>query len=155
MGGVIMQEGQPVAFFSKKLNGAQKNYSTMEKEMLAIVMTLKEFRTMLYGAKISVYTDHRNLTFNELNTQRVQRWRAYVEEFAPKLLYIPGEENILADTFSQIPRGDETSAEAVEIKDAYMLETLEEHYSLLEDQELLGVQDMCSLARPFGYYQSE
>ena len=155
MGGVIIQEGRPVAFFSKKLNGAQKNYSTMEKEMLAIVMTLKEFRTMLYGAKISVYTDHRNLTFNELNTQRVQRWRAYVEEFAPKLLYIPGEENILADTFSRIPRGDETSAEAVEIKDAYMLETLEEHYSLLEDQELLGVQDMCSLARPFGYYQSE
>ena len=71
MGGVIIKEGKPVGCFSKKLNNAQRNYTTMEKEMLAIVMTLKEFRTMLYGAQISIYTDHRNLTFNELNTQRV------------------------------------------------------------------------------------
>ena len=73
MGGVIMQEGRPVAFFSKKLNQAQKNYKPMEKEMLAIVMLLKEFRTMLYGSKISIYTHFEKLTFCELSTQRVQR----------------------------------------------------------------------------------
>ena len=91
---------------------------------------------MLYGAQNSIYTDHRNLTFNELNTQRVQRWRAYVEEFAPKLYYIPGESNILADTFSRLPRmEDELDKHAIELDDVYMLDDFN---SLLEhDAELL------------------
>ena len=109
VGACIMQEGRPVIYFLRKMTAAQKNYTTMEKELLAIVLVLIEFRTTLLGAKINIYTDHKNLTFAHFNTQQVLRWQNVVEEYTPNIYYLEGKLNVLADTFSRLPRIEDTS----------------------------------------------
>jgi hypothetical protein len=51
LGAVVAHNKKPIAFFSRKLNPAQKRYTTTERELLAIVETLKEFRTILLGRR--------------------------------------------------------------------------------------------------------
>ena len=104
LGAVITQDNRPIAFFSRKLNSAQSKYSITELELLSIVETLKEFKGMLLGQKIEVYTDHINLTRDALGmtSDRVYRWRLLIEEYGPKIMYIKGIDNTVADAVSRL-----------------------------------------------------
>jgi hypothetical protein len=93
--------------------------------MLSIVATLEEFWSMLLGAFIYVYTNHKNLTFDDLKTQRVLCWRNKIKEFLPWLHYIEGKKNIHADnlsrflclpTLSQIAEGKKLIEPAIVLK---------------------------------------
>ncbi len=68
LGSVITQNNRPLAFFSRKLSDTQKQYSVTKIELLAIVETLKEFKGMLWGQRIIVYTDHKNLIYDALGS---------------------------------------------------------------------------------------
>jgi len=94
---------RPIVFFSRKLSSAQRNYTTLEKELLSIVETLIECRTILYGNKIFVFTDHRNLTFNRLSSQRALRWRLLAEEFNITIIFRPDASNLAAGAISRLP----------------------------------------------------
>ena len=100
LGAVISQNGKPIAFYSCKLNDAQTRYTTTECELLSIVETLKEDRNILLGQQIKIYTDHKNLTFKNFNTERVMHWQLFLEEFGPNLVYIQGIKNVVADALS-------------------------------------------------------
>ncbi len=65
-GAVITQDNRPIAFFSRKLSNTQCKYSVTKIDLLAIVKTLKEFKGMLWGQNIKVFTDHANLMTDAL-----------------------------------------------------------------------------------------
>ncbi len=103
-GAVITQDNRPIAFFSRRLSDAQSKYTVTKLEHLAIVETLKEFNGMLWGQRINVYTDHKNLTRYGLGltSDRVTRWRILLEEYAPEIIYIKGIHNTVADAISRL-----------------------------------------------------
>jgi hypothetical protein len=104
LGAVITQDNRPIAFVSRKLSKTQQKYSVTEIEVLAIVETLKEFKGMLWGQDIKVYTDHKNLTRDALGltSDRVYRWWFLLQEYAPKKIYIKGIHNTVADAILQL-----------------------------------------------------
>ncbi len=104
LGAVITQENRPIAFFSWKLSTMQCKYSVTKIELHAIVETLKEFKEMLWGQSIKEYTDHANLIRDALGMtlDRVYRWRLLLEEYGPKIAYIKGIHNTVADTISRL-----------------------------------------------------
>ena len=104
LGAVITQNGKPIAFFSRKLSSAQRKYTITELELLSIVEVLKEFKGMLWGQRIKVYTDHKNLVRDALGlaSDRVHRWRLLLEEYNPEIVYIKGVDNIVADAISRL-----------------------------------------------------
>jgi hypothetical protein len=83
LGAVIMQNGKPVAYYYlQKLNAMQRNYTTMEKELLSVIMMLQEFHPVPYQAKLTVFTYPKTLTYHNLNLQHVCCWRNVLEELS-------------------------------------------------------------------------
>ncbi len=104
LGGVITQNNRPIAFFSRKLNTAQQKYTVTELELLSIVELLKEFKGMLLGQKLVIYTDHQNLVRDSLGStsDRVQRWNLLLNEYGADIRYIKGVDNTVADAISRL-----------------------------------------------------
>jgi hypothetical protein len=99
LGAVITQDNRPILIFSRKLSKMQQKYGITEIELLAIVETLKEFKEMLWGKNMKVYTDHENLTRDALGltSERVYHWWLFLEEYVPEIIYIKGIHNTVAD----------------------------------------------------------
>ena len=86
------------------MSDSQIQYSVTKIELLAIVETLKEFKGILWGQKIVVYTDHKNLINDALGStsNRVYRWRLIIKEYGPEIIYIKGIHNTVADAISRL-----------------------------------------------------
>jgi hypothetical protein len=104
--GTILSQGNigsdlPIAYISRTLNKAEKNYNTTEKELLAIVWANKQFRPYLFGRR---FTDHKPLTwlFNVKNPEARLRWRLQLEEHEYDIVYKPGTANTNSDALSRI-----------------------------------------------------
>lgn len=105
LGAALMQGNKVVSFASRTLNGHEKNYSTIEKELLAIVWATKYFRPYLFGRKFVIKTDHRPLVWlNNIKepNAKIQRWKIKLNEFDFDINYIKGKENVIADGLSRL-----------------------------------------------------
>lgn len=107
-GAVLMQQFdgglRPIAFLSKKMTPAQRNYPVHEQELLAILNALKAWRHYLGGRPFTVLTDHQSLQYVETSamaTPRQVRWAAWLAEFDFKVRYAPGRANVAADALSR------------------------------------------------------
>ena len=76
-------------------------YTVTERELLSIVKTLKYFRTILLGHKLRVYTNHKNITCKNFNTNRVLILILILKEYGTYIEYIKGEKNIVAEALSR------------------------------------------------------
>lgn len=110
VGAVLLQEiGEvmhPVAYHSAKFNKPQKSYSTIEKELLAIVTAIKKFECYLYGHQgLVVFTDHNPITFlnrSKFSNQRLLRWSLFLQPYDLQIKHIRGSENKIADALSRV-----------------------------------------------------
>lgn len=104
IGGVLMQEGHPIAYESRKLNDTERRYTVQEKEMSAIIHCLRVWRHYLLGNRFVILTD--NIATSYFKTQKnlsakQARWQEFLAEFDYDLLYKPGKANVVADALSR------------------------------------------------------
>jgi len=105
------------------LDTAQANYTTNEKELLAVVFALDKFRPYILGSKVIVYTDHAALKFllKKANSKpRLIRWMLLLQEFNIEILDKSGAYNLVADHLRRIENGEDN----IPIKDDFLDEVL-------------------------------
>ncbi|GJU59595.1 putative reverse transcriptase domain-containing protein [Tanacetum coccineum] len=107
LGVVLMQREKVIAYASRQLKIHEKNYTTHDLELGAVVFSLKLWRHYLYGTKCTVFTDHKSLqdilNQKELN-MRQRRWLELLSDYDCEIRYHPGKANVVTDALSRKER---------------------------------------------------
>ncbi|GJV01258.1 putative reverse transcriptase domain-containing protein [Tanacetum coccineum] len=129
LGAVLMQNEKVIAYASRQLKIHEKNYTTHDLELGAVVFALKMWRHYLYGTRCTVFTDHKSLQHildqKELN-MRQRRWLELLSDYDCDIRYHPGKANVVADAYLSLKVRDaqltgpviihETTKKIVQIK---------------------------------------
>ncbi|GKB39637.1 putative reverse transcriptase domain-containing protein [Tanacetum coccineum] len=119
LGVVLMQSEKVIAYASRKLKIHEKNYTTYDLELGAVVFALKMWRHYLYGTRCTVFTDHKSLQHildqKELN-MRQQRWLELLSDYYCDIRYHTGKANVVADALSRKERSRPLRVRALVMK---------------------------------------
>jgi hypothetical protein len=104
IGGVLMQNSKPVAYFSKKLHGPVLNYSMYDKELYALIHSLETWRHYLWPKEFVIHSNHESLKYlhsqNNLN-RRHAKWVEFIESFPYVIKHKKEKDNVIADALSR------------------------------------------------------
>nr|GFD07266.1 reverse transcriptase domain-containing protein [Tanacetum cinerariifolium] len=123
----IKKHFRPIHYASKTINQAETNYTTTEKEMLAVVYAFKNFRSYIIMNKSIVYTDHSALKYlfaKKDAKARLLRWILLLQEFDFKVIDTRRAENYAADHLSCLEIPYENTFDPKEINETFLLESL-------------------------------
>ena len=115
------EKERPVAFASRTLSPAEKNYSQIEREGLAIIFGVKKFHNFLFGRHFSIESDHQPLAYlfsetkgiSQTSSSRIQRWALTLSAYHYTIRHKPGATLSNADALSRLPRAVTTSADCL------------------------------------------
>ncbi|GJZ09711.1 putative reverse transcriptase domain-containing protein [Tanacetum coccineum] len=151
LGAVLMQREKVIAYASRQLKIHEKNYTTHDLELGAVVFALKMWRHYLYGTKCVVFTDHKSLQHildqKELN-MRQRRWLELLSDYDCEIRYHPGKANVVADALSRKER-----IKPLRVRALVMTISLNLPVQILEAQvearkeENYGTEDLCGMIK--------
>nr|GEX38905.1 reverse transcriptase domain-containing protein [Tanacetum cinerariifolium] len=147
LGQRIEKHFRPIHHASKTMNEAESNYTTTEKEMLAVVYAFEKFRSYLIMNKSIVYTDHSALKYlfaKKDAKARLLRWILLLQEFDFKVVDTKGAENYAADYLSRLENPYENVFDPKEINETFPLETI--------SQEAIDILTACHSGPTRGHY---
>ena len=127
------QDEHPIAFASRSLAPAEKNYAQIDKEALAIVFGVKHFHQYLYGRSFTIKSDHKPLQYllgekkgiPTMASARVQRWALTLSAYNYNVQYVPGQDHANADVLSQLPLPVQPNEVPIPEELVFLMENLE------------------------------
>nr|GEZ86615.1 reverse transcriptase domain-containing protein [Tanacetum cinerariifolium] len=156
LGQRVEKHFRPIHFASKTMNQAETNYTTTEKEMLAVVYAFEKFRSYLIMNKSIVYTDHSALKylFSKKDTKaRLLRWILLLQEFDFKVIDTKGAENYAADHLSRLENPYENVFDPKEINETFPLKSLNKvAHQDPTGKEAIDILNACHSGPTGGHY---
>nr|GEU46311.1 hypothetical protein [Tanacetum cinerariifolium] len=146
-----------IYYASKMMTEAKANYTTTEKEMLAVVYAFEKFRSYLIMNKSIVYTDHSTLKYlfaKKDAKARLLRWILLLQEFDFKVVDTKGAENYAADHLSRLENPYENVFDLKEINEFFPLETINKLAHHDQSQEAVDILTACHSGPTGGHYDA-
>lgn len=144
IGAILQQDGHPIAYVSKALGPKTQGLSTYEKESLAILLAIDQWKAYMQPAEFIIHTDHKSLTHltdQRLHTYWQQKVLTKLMSYQYKISYKKGTTNNAADALSQAPHPD-VHLNAVSVAQPLWLQTLQLSY----ESNAVAQQMLSSLA---------
>ncbi|GKB40736.1 reverse transcriptase domain-containing protein [Tanacetum coccineum] len=151
LGAVLMQREKVIAYASRQLKIHEKNYTTHDLELGAVVFALKMWRHYLYGTKCVVFTDHKNLQHildqKELN-MRQRRWLELLSDYDCEIRYHPGKANVMTYALSRKERNKPLRVRALVLTIGLNLPTqILNTQAEARKEENFGTEDLCGMIK--------